>query len=195
VNLKKFFRFLPVGILSHWLFQSILYMDNTERLLRLLLELILCAFIFLTMNLFDLKVNFFVLILISHTLMFLINGQIFVVLKNASISMHGRDQKINYTINLLDKAKRVRAIKSIYICGSMVRGQFNDGSDIDIRVLRHPGLINAICSFIFVFKERFLANVNFIPLDIYIIDSVNHLSKLRKDEKAKEANELHLETI
>ncbi|MEK7324059.1 MAG: hypothetical protein AAB217_02235, partial [Chloroflexota bacterium] len=61
-------------------------------------------------------------------------------------------------------------------------GKWTPASDLDVRLVRHPGAINALRACLLVLRERARATFRRFPLDIYVLDSGAGLSKLRPDE-------------
>ena len=166
----------PILLLSSWLFQGLLYMDITEKVFKLTLGILFTGiFVFWGINI---KAS----MLISHTLNWIFNGQIFVVFKNLKL-IRTPPQKIDAYIQRLKK--RVEDEPSIIwagVYGSLVRGEFKETSDLDIRLIRKPGLINGVRACIFVMRERTWATFNRFPLDIYVGDSFKFLEKMKKEE-------------
>lgn len=81
--------------------------------------------------------------------------------------------------------KRLNNSESIsggMIYGSLSRNKWQKKSDLDIRFLRKPGLVNGFTGYIFVFKERLIALKNKQPLDVYMADDIQFLKKMRNDE-------------
>jgi hypothetical protein len=69
------------------------------------------------------------------------------------------------------------------IYGSLARNAWNSRSDIDIRFLRAPGILNSIHSIFVLLRERSIAVINKQPLDAYLVDGTSFILKMRKDEK------------
>ena len=55
--------------------------------------------------------------------------------------------------------------------GSICRGELKDSSDIDISMVRKPGLKNGVKAILFSVKEKKYADLKKIPLELYISDS------------------------
>jgi hypothetical protein len=175
-------RFL-VGIGVHWVFQGLLYMDLTERRFKLMLDVILTVVggIILSRWL-PWPLGGLIAFLIAHTLNFLFNAQLWVVLKHYGLVSHTYETFENYT---RDIAKRINAEPSLMyaaVYGSRVRAAWRPSSDLDIRLVRGYGWKNGVRACSFVLIERTRAFWRGFPLDIYVLDSFVPLSRLRADE-------------
>jgi hypothetical protein len=164
----------------HWVFQGMLYMDRTERLFKMALDVIVVTTFLVTLGLstHTLIIGF----LVGHTLNFVFNGQINGVLKCFGISRASKGDLVRY---LDEFARRVNGEPSICYAaafGSVSRGQIGDSSDIDIRLIRAPGLLSAFRSCVLVMGERTRAFLTGVPLDIFLLDNELGLTKLRPDE-------------
>lgn len=171
---------MVASLAVHWVFQGMLYMDRTERLFKIVLDAIIIAAFVVTFGFASqtLIIGF----LIGHTLNFVFNGQINVVLKSFGISRVKKDGLLGF---LDEFARRVDGEPSIFYAaafGSVSREQLADSSDIDIRVIRAPGLLAALRSCVFVMVERTRAMLTGVPLDIFVLDNERGLAKLRADE-------------
>lgn len=167
---------VPILILSNWLFQGILYMDKTEKVFKLAID----ALFTVVLVLFG--VNIATSIIISHTLNWIFNGQIFVVFKNLKLIKTPKGKFDAYMERLKRKVKNEPSILWAGVYGSLVRGEFKETSDLDVRLIRKPGFTNGVRACIFVMKERSWATFNRFPLDIYVGDSLEFLGKMSDNE-------------
>ncbi|ASJ03587.1 hypothetical protein A3L09_10125 [Thermococcus profundus] len=166
----------PILLLSNWLFQGILYMDKTERVFKLALDMLF------TLVLVFLGVNLGVSILIGHTFNWILNGHVFVVFKNLKIITTPREKFDVYLERLKKRVENEPSIVWAGVYGSLVRGEFKETSDLDIRLIRKLGVINGVRACIFVMRERSWATFHKFPLDIYVGDSVRFLENMNKKE-------------
>jgi hypothetical protein len=58
--------------------------------------------------------------------------------------------------------------------GGICNGTLNSHSDIDVSIVRKPGFINLIKAIIFYVKEKKIADLKMVPLDIFICDSAEN---------------------
>jgi len=152
-------------------------MDRTEKVFKLTLEVLFTAMLVL------LGINIVPSIIISHTLNWIVNGHIFVVFKNLKLIKTPKEKFDAYIERLRKEVENEPSIIWAGIYGSLVRGEFKETSDLDIRLIRKPGFINGVRACIFAMKERTWAMFNRFPLDIYVGDSFEFLEKMNKNEK------------
>jgi thymidylate kinase len=177
---------LWLALVSHWIFQSVLYMDPSERWFKLGLDFILTALGTLLLKTWlawpvAVGVSFFA----AHTLNFFLNGQLFALLKNYGGVSHTYEQFMAYTDALAQRAKKETSIQKIVMYGSISRQSWSHSSDLDARILRKPGVKNGIRAAWFLLKERTRALFSRFPLDMYVLDSERSLkdSRLKADEQ------------
>lgn len=183
------FKYLPLGlrklvlILMNWMFQSILYMDRTEKIFKISLTLVLT---FISFTLFQkycpvlvsLVISFFV----AHTFNWIFNGQIFVLFKNLQWINTDICKFFTYSHALKRRIEKTDYFNLAVIYGSLSRDTLSSSSDLDVRVIRKPGLINAVKSLLFIWRERLLALMYKFPLDIYLLDDTSDLCKINAEE-------------
>ena len=80
------------------------------------------------------------------------------------------------------RLKRHSSISGLLVFGSVVRGKWHDRSDLDLRLVRHPGILNGMAAYLILVRERIIAVFNKQPLDIYLADGIFFLQKMRDDE-------------
>lgn len=184
--LTPIFRFKIVIILTNWLFQGILYADNTEKAFKILLDLILTTVLsFFMIPFLNVYLGLLISLFMSHTILFIFNGQLFALAKNFDIVYNEPQRVIDYANGLKKRASKEKSINCLVIYGSLVRGEIKPTSDLDVRVIRKSGLLNGFRACLFGLKERSRALFSQFPLDMYVIDSPNHLLKMRQDEVPK----------
>ncbi|AKB36434.1 Glycosyltransferase [Methanosarcina siciliae C2J] len=170
-------------ILMNWVFQSVLYMDRTERTLKVLVTLIPTFILFfLFQNYYSELTSIIISFSIAHTLNWIFNGQIFVLLKNVGWVNTDKDKFFIYSSALKRRIEKTNFLYLAVIFGSLSRNRLTDSSDLDIRIIRKSGLNNALKCFLFIWHERLLALIYRFPLDIYILDDVSGLSKINSEE-------------
>jgi L-malate glycosyltransferase len=184
-SLKVIFLKFPVlALISHWVFQGFFNMGTTERLYKICVELLIFFPIVLILAFFSTNSIFFLIgFLIAHSLNFLFNGQLWVALRFFRINKIPASRFNDYVEAFTERARTQKAIIAVIGLGSHVRGEWNEFSDLDVRLLRKPGFLNGllVCSFLAVERSRALI-ANF-PLDAYVVDNVQTLSKIRSDEQ------------
>jgi L-malate glycosyltransferase len=173
-KLPAFIR-LPILVASSWFFQGILYMDATERLFKIIFDLSLIMLILVTMDISSYH-NVLIAIILGHSLDWIINGQIFVLLKNLQLTETKIETFSSYLSQLAEEVKSQKCIAAVAAFGSLSRGQIKNSSDLDIRVIRKKGFINAINTYKFIVILRFFAFYNQFPLDVYMLDDIRTIS-------------------
>jgi predicted nucleotidyltransferase len=180
---RDLYRRPAVGILVHWVFQGVLNMDRTERLFKIVLDLAATAGLAILLSTrLSLLPAVGAGFLTAHTLNFLFNGQLWDVLKASRAARHSRAQFVAYVESLAARMRREPAITAAIVCGSVVRGEWHEAADLDLRLLRAPGSLNGLRSCWFLLAERTRALFARFPLDAYVLDNEASLSKLRGDE-------------
>jgi hypothetical protein len=178
------------GIGLHWAFQSLFYMDPTERWFKLSLDLILTLLIGLAVSaMVQSTLTWLSSFLLAHTLNFLFNGQLWGVLKTYGYVQKSYIEFTRYVEQLRRRAAGEPSIERLFACGSLARQEWSSASDLDARILRKQGFINGIRACWFLLKERSWALVNRFPLDLYVIDNITSLNRLRANEKGIELKE------
>lgn len=167
-------------ICINWAFQGIFYTKKTETIFKILYELSL-LFIFCNLFIYFIDMTLlalFVGFLTSHTINWLINNNLFSLFKTFKIFETTNETFISYVEKLKIEIQQNSSIMWVGIFGSQTLGEHSPFSDIDVRVVRNTGLMNAVRSFLFVQKQRLWANLNKFPLDIYLLDNINELSNM-----------------
>lgn len=180
--LTPIFRFKIIVILTNWLFQGILYADKTEKIFKLCFDVVFALLLYELAFGSKNHINLLVAFLISHTLNWIFNGQLFALSKNFGIVHNDPKKIINYAYGIKDRASREKSINSVVLYGSLVREEIKSTSDLDLRIIRKNGLFNGLRACIFGFRERSRALFYRFPLDMYVIDNPKHLLKMRSDE-------------
>lgn len=178
-----FIRFLVLTF-SSWLFQGIFYMDTTEKYFKVLLDFIIFFPLFFTLNNYlTILLSFLIAITLSHTINWIFNGQIFVLLKNLRLINTTTSRFFDYLEDFKKRVENENSIVAAAAFGSLSREKIKKTSDLDIRVIRNPGIINGINACVFVLKERTKSFFKGFPLDIYLLDSSEMVDKHIKKEK------------
>ena len=175
-------------ILIGWTFQGILYADTTEKIYKIFCDIFLmCIFFIILFYLFGSSLIFLFLlaILFGHTMNWLINVGIWCSLRGKygiDIPGVGVLNKDKFFSEFISRIKKSPGILAVLVYGSYARGEDKFNSDVDIRVIRRPGFFYGFTTCLFGTTERTRALFNKVPLDLCVIDSVNHLKKMNEDE-------------
>lgn len=181
--LRYLFRNPIFGLLSHWIFQGMLYMDPSERWFKLGIDLGITILVgsILTMR-FSRESAFLMAFVLAHTLNFLFNGHLWATLRYYGMAGLNYDKFENYHRELSKRLYSESSVVYAAVYGSLVRDEWGHQSDLDIRLVRSPGFMSCMRACIFVLLERTRALLSAFPLDIYVLDDFKGLHKLRDDE-------------
>jgi predicted nucleotidyltransferase len=169
------------ALLVHWVFQGLMIMDTTERAFKLGLDLILFAlFGSILSYVFPLLVAIPVAIVIAHTINFIFNGQVYAVLKHFGDIQHSWQEFNEEKERLRIQIEQQPAIIYAAAYGSLARDQWSPTSDLDIRLVRAPGLVNGLRVCSFALRERARAFWKGFPLDIFVLDGFEALNQLKE---------------
>lgn len=184
----KFLKFLLhsrlVALTAHWTFQNMLNMDVTELLFKVFIDIILTIiFSIIITTWLPVGLAIVISLLFAHTINFLFNAHIFVVLKFFGDVTHELSEHQRYIEGIKNRLHQEPSIRWAAIYGSMSRGEFKPTSDLDIRLIRNPGFIPGLRACWFVLRERTRAHLNRFPIDFLVFDSPRLLKKnIRIDE-------------
>lgn len=172
-------NFLKYGfsiLISAWVFQGVLHMNWRETFIKLILDVLLTGF-FITFG-FPVIISF----LISHTLNFAFNGQLFAMYTHMGATNVKPKTFLKQTIAISNRLTEFSAINAAIAYGSLSRGCFKSTSDIDIRYVPKKGELNFWLACMYAVKERFNAFIKGYPLDLYVFETNVLLKKMRTDE-------------
>lgn len=157
---------------GHWLFQSMLYMDRSERRFKLALDAVLAIVFALLLSIWwEWPVAIVTGIFVAHTLNFIFNAQMCALGANYGLVHLAPGQLTAYAQAIGRRARQNPAIVYAAVCGSLAHDAGRSDSDLDVRILRRPGLINGLRAAWFILTERSRSLFNWFPLDIYLFDS------------------------
>ena len=170
----------------HWVFQGLLYMDRTERWFKLGIDVVLTLIISVPLALLTpvpLVASVAIAFPLAHTMNWIFNGHIYVVLKHFGKVEHSELEWETYINGLSERAARQTSVHWMAAFGSLARGEFSPTSDLDVRIIRKQGLPNGVRACWFAMLERSRAFFSHYPLDIYVLDTGRPLAKLLLDEQ------------
>lgn len=175
------YYFSWLQIFTNWLMQGIFHADKSERNYKILFTIL---FSFLVISIFYFTtgqihiVYFLYSFLISHSVNFFLNCNLSVLFIHR-IRWFKTNKKDLFK-HLFSIKSRLDAINNkdwILFCvshGGICNGTLNKHSDIDVSIVRKPGFTNLIKAIIFYVKEKKIADLNMVPLDIFICDSAEN---------------------
>jgi predicted nucleotidyltransferase len=176
---------LPRG----WAHQGFFYLDRTQRIGRVIFEIVPTAILaggigrIARVPLSNVWL-WCVSLLVVHTLNWLINGNWWAGMLFAFPGLRNRGERAtcDYLNGMTNRFKGDRSISGAMVFGSVARGQWHERSDLDIRLLRRPGVWNGVTGVLVLARERWIALWSRQPLDIYLADGIPFLKKMRADE-------------
>lgn len=176
-----------LAVLSHWAFQSLFYMGWTERAYKISIDILLTIIAYSGLQWFlPWQIALITGFVLAHTVNFLFNGQLWAALKCFGLVKMSNKSFFAYVQSLVERARREPSIRSLIVYGSLARGEKTDTSDLDARLLRQAGFMNALRACTFLLLERSRALFAHFPLDMYLVDNPKALKKLRSDEQGKD---------
>tara|TARA_B110000114_G_C15074077_1_gene390976 strand:- start:689 stop:1369 length:681 start_codon:yes stop_codon:yes gene_type:complete len=178
-----FFRWFVVS----WVLHGVHVLDRSERILRILMELVSLGILYSLFFIFGIKnIWVFTFGFISiHTFYWLAASHWLVGYREVNKKFQGKG--INSVIEFLEFTKKnldkYPSVSAIAVYGSLSREKFHKRSDLDLRVVQEKPInlklfwtINQL-RFIGIWKYK-------IPLDLKLVDSVDYLkNEMRLDEK------------
>ncbi|MGA2626661.1 MAG: nucleotidyltransferase domain-containing protein [Candidatus Bathyarchaeia archaeon] len=172
--------------LSNWLFQGMLIMCPSELCYRLGSELLLAILIYYAIvhSLGESGALIFCL-LIAHTANWILNGN-FIGTQKFFGMKYDQTKVANFLIKLKAGHQLLRSgIAMIAAFGSWSRtGKLTEHSDLDIRIIRKPGLLNWLKANVFASLMRLTAVRYVVPLDLYVLDRRDQVYEhIRKEER------------
>lgn len=171
-------------IASNWVFQGMRYMNIYEISLKMFLDLVFMTILLIFfLNETPLISAILISIVIAHTINWVVNGHIFVLMRYVAPVPKTEKHFEDFINKMKTSALKWRSIDGVAVYGSYCRGTLHKYSDLDVRVITHPGIINAISGAIFCFIQRLIAFFDIFPLDVYCCDKMEFLDQLRDDEK------------
>ena len=175
-------------IISNVAHQSFFYLDRTERLMRVLWEIIptalFCWLIKIVVPTMHWILAISVAIVIVHILNWILNNNFWNCINSAFpwLANQGTTRTLSYINGMKHRLEKHSSITGLMFLGSLCRFEWHIRSDIDARILRAPGFWNGICAALLTSRERFLATIHRQPLDVYLADSPEFLTHHRIDE-------------
>ena len=173
------FRNLPIG----WVTHANHARDISERLCHHLMECTLLLIVLGTVWVFGEKsrqvVPMLVIGMIVHTIWWVVNGNCHVCLLDSFkfVRNAGIDSILNYIIWAKDWLLKSGCVSSVLVYGSFCRGEFHGRSDLDLRIIRTPGVCSACVIMPMAVVARVVSLFCGIPTDLQIVDSEGFLLK------------------
>ncbi len=175
---------------SNWLMQGIFHADKSEKMYKIFFTIVLwiIAFVILFFG-FNIALIKSLLygFLIAHTLNWIVNNNLFVLLVHRMRWLHTTKpelfNQLEYIQNRLKKIPNKDWILYSVSLGGICNGTLNSHSDIDVTLIRKPGFKNMFHAIVFYVKEKKFADLKGVPLDIFICDTPENCIDRSKGQK------------
>jgi hypothetical protein len=176
-------RNLPVG----WLTHANHARDRSEKWFHYVVESVLLASSLMVLVAIERTgtVSIFLAIIIVHSVWWVVNGNCHVYLLDSFASVHnaGIERTISYIEWCHRCFARTGCVSAILIYGSFCRQKFHRRSDLDLRIIRRPGLLAALFVLPMAVGARVVSLWRGVPTDLQVVDSGWFLSRqMRADE-------------
>lgn len=175
-----------VRVGGNWLLQGMTAMDPTEIWFKVILEaVVFLPFLALSFGVgFQNWVGVFGAFVVSHTVLWIFYAEKFVALKAVGLKVSSLSATELHLTELARRAAGSRGIDAVAITGSYAEGRFHPRSDIDVRVLRAPGLRAGVSACLWALGERTRCSFNGVPLDLLICDHADSFRRKVPDKTA-----------
>ncbi len=173
------------GVLAiNWIFQGFLGMDKTDRYFKIGIGILLTVVFYVFFNyFFSWGIAVIFAVLVAHSLNWTLNGHLFVVGRYVGFTHNTEEQFWRYTHALAARVEACQAMNGAAVFGAVTRGAgFNETSDLDVRFIRQAGWQNGLYAAVFTAIERTRALFHGFPLDVYLLDDLRLLQRMRLDE-------------
>jgi len=164
-----------VLIFTNWFFQGIQLGSRIERIYKISFTIFFWIILFMILF-FVSKISYtnslIFAFLIAHTLNWLVNCNLCVIFAHRIKWI--KTPKIKLFDQLYAIQNRLKNKKWILYStssGGVCRGTMNEHSDIDVSLVIRPGVKNAISALVFFVKEKKIADIQGVPLDIFISET------------------------
>jgi hypothetical protein len=179
-------RNITVGWVTHAIHST----DFSERLFRIVIEILLfllCFTLVINWEPFktDILISAAVSIIVCHTIMWLFDGNFWIYMLDSFYWV--RNPGINRILSYVRMCRRILKIadlsNAILIYGSMCRAEFHNRSDLDLRVIRRTDSWLGILCLPIAFFLRIISFFILLPVDLQVVDSMGFINEqMRKDE-------------
>jgi len=162
-------------LIISWAFQGLLYLDNTERMFKILLDSLLTLAFAAVFIQFMMSVETTILAFImAHSVNWILNTNVHMLRKVWKGVRVCKERHVAYLKALQHSLKRERWVEAAAVFGSFETDQFNQASDLDISIFRKQGWLNGFTACLFALRQRTVTLCKGFPLDLYVLDSPWH---------------------
>ena len=169
----------------NWVFQGMRGMQPKELTFRVAFGLTLAAITAMMTNEagLDIAAATTLGLLTGHTANFLLNGQFWVCARYCRSYRGDAERIVTATVGLARELATLPWLDEVVFIGSRARGgRPSDRSDIDLRLVFPPGIVNWWRVNVLMLRLRMGALRDGLPLDLYAYDSPDALLRFDQDE-------------
>ena len=159
-------------LLVNWIHQGFLSLGRTDKIGKIIVEggLVATAFLLLTSGTaLALIPSVALSLVIAHTGNWILNTNVHAT-RRAGGRFHTSEARLRKALGSLEHRLRRARIAGALLGGSALWGGWGPTSDLDVHVVRRPGVRGVLGGLWAVLKERSRAFFTRIPLDIYLED-------------------------
>jgi len=169
------------------IWQGMSYMDSSERMWRLFCLAFVTAIFMVPVKIFlsaGWMFSVVISVILAHLVNFVLNAAFWsiAICDLKLFQPKGKRYLYQYLKELRKRATCCDAIMCYCAFGSIARYNFHDASDLDMVLVKKPGMLNAVRVFKFVLAERLYALLHKVPIELWVGDSPKFLNRLRPDE-------------
>jgi predicted nucleotidyltransferase len=175
IKLQQFSLF---RLFQNWLCQGMSLAHWTELVFRVCLEIMVFLGL-LAMLLIWLEKPILPAAILAHTLMWTFNGHFWALKINKKkrlIKNTARRIK-KYLKDLENRVKRADSITGCVLSGSLTENRFHEYSDLDVWLTKNSGFIKGLIAYSFGVRERSIAFLQKIPIELYFYDPDDYLAQ------------------
>jgi predicted nucleotidyltransferase len=111
-------------------------------------------------------------LIVGHTLNWFVNGNFStIIIHRLFLKRSIKKDLFKFTDYLERRVQGKAFILYVAVFGSMSRGELKGSSDLDVSIVRKPGLANALPALREVFIIKKMADLKGVPLEIFLSDT------------------------
>lgn len=164
-----------IMLLSSFIFQGMLYANWRENAVKIGIDVVITL-------LLSLFIQWWVGLLIAHTLNYCLNGQAVCVFFHMRAGNLKPQQFYEGTVALKKRLDRCKYVDAAISYGSLSTGQWHPSSDIDIRFIPKKGELNYWLLALWAVSARMRAFIKGYPLDMYVFTMKHTYDVMSKKE-------------
>lgn len=174
-NLRRHYLF---RLLQNFIFQGFAGAHWTEIIFRIFLEFVVVVSLVIFLSRFTHYSLLFILLL-SHFFMWTLNGHFWAlkINENRRLTKNSPKRIRRYLLSLERRLNQTEAITACILSGSLTSVRFHEYSDLDVWFTKNRGFLNGLLAYLFGVRERCIAFLQKIPIELYFYDTENYTGK------------------